>query len=226
MNVVEYIHSTRMSMMKRFILIVILLFAESMFLFGHVRAQECSGPAGIDCVSFGTICPQIPGCTLSGDGDCLGSFNCSDIHDPGVCILAGCSASASPGGGGAVGGGCCFGSVEQCNGYLTRELCEEDSRCQWNPLCDPASALEELVKLLMLLLHYVPFGGILLGVIILILGGFLYITCPPGDYKKMQQARYTVAYAIIGIVLSSSLYLVIKILTAIIPGLSEYVNVG
>jgi len=125
--------------------------------------------------------------------------------------------------------GCCYdpsgAQNEICGNYFTAESCATavGANCQWNPLCEPSSALQELVGLILKFLQWVPFFGALIGGVVLLIAGFMYLTAGD-DVKKATQARSAIFYALLGIALSASLYLIVKLIVNIIPGLDQYVQ--
>ncbi|MBU1110693.1 hypothetical protein KKB83_03690 [Patescibacteria group bacterium] len=93
--------------------------------------------------------------------------------------------------------------------------------CEGNPLCDPATALDEAVKLVVRIISWMPYFAVLAGIIFLIIGGFKYTTAGD-DVKQAELARSTIIYALAGIALSASIHLIMRILVQIIPGLDYY----
>jgi hypothetical protein len=116
---------------------------------------------------------------------------------------------------------CCYGGT-LCDAHTTQVNCEA-AGCSWNPLCDPASALEQLVELLLIFLRWLPFFGLIAGTIFLLIGGFKYLTAGD-DAEEVEKAQKTIIYAIVGMILSSTIWLVARLMVAIFPDLGRYVG--
>ncbi|MBU0708252.1 hypothetical protein KJ596_00695 [Patescibacteria group bacterium] len=118
---------------------------------------------------------------------------------------------------------CCFSATDgTCGQNFKRDDCET-AGCEWNPLCDPQSALEQLIVLAVIFVRWVPFVAIIMGTIYLIIGAFNYITSGE-NAKNAEKARATIIYAILGIIISTFLYLLAGVLVDIIPRLGDYLH--
>lgn len=125
---------------------------------------------------------------------------------------------------------CCYSTsvtdVGGCFQHLTKLDCDNapaSDNCVWNPLCDPQTALYELVNIMLIILSWIPFFAIIFAIIYLLIAGFNYVTAG-SDRKKAEKARLTITFSIIGVIGSTLLYLALKILVEVIPNLGIYIS--
>lgn len=81
---------------------------------------------------------------------------------------------------------------EGCEGVSGSTLCEETPQTPGNPIFGPGGILSDVLQLVTILVGVAS-------VIMIIVGGFQYITSA-GDPSKVNSAKNTILYAVIGIV--------------------------
>lgn len=92
------------------------------------------------------------------------------------------------------------------------------------PLTDPYCALLELAVLISIFLKYGAVFGVVISILVLLLGAFKFITA--GDNPKTAEAaRKTLTWAIIGLVVTTSTYGILTLISNAIPGLSERIGI-
>lgn len=90
-----------------------------------------------------------------------------------------------------------------------------------NPLTDPYCALMELPRLLYLVITTMSPFAALVCLFFLFVGGFKYITAG-SDPKSLESARKTLVWAVIGLIIASSAYFLVKFFAGLGGGLGIF----